>query len=104
MLLLDLRTRVVVRVPIPLAVADFAHQRRRRVPEMEGDGVGARSLDVLLHIRVRRVQGIALGRRREVDDGLGQRQVRLRHTDEVRSLLRGHRLGQGLRVGETDVF
>src|SRR5947199_79639 len=104
MLLLHLRLLVVVGVAIALAVADLSHQGGGGIAQVQRHRVGARPLDVLLHGRVRRVERIALGRRREIDYRLRQRQIRLGHPDEMRSLLGGDGLGQRLWISEADVL
>jgi len=71
---------------------------------MQGHGVGAGLGQILLKLTEPALQRIGLRREREVDRRLGEREVPLRKTDEVRRLLRGRRDDQGLRVGQADVL
>ena len=71
---------------------------------MEGDGLGERQLGVLQGAAVGVADGVGLGRGREVDRGLGEREEALRHADEVDGLLRGDGDLERLRVGEADVL
>ena len=52
----------------------------------------------------RRPRIFPLGGRRQVNHRFRQRQVALRHADEMHSLLGSHGYYQRLRVGHSDVF
>ena len=64
----------------------------------------ARSLGVLHGAAVGVADGVRLGRGRQVDRGLGEREEPLRHADEVDGLLGGDGDLERLRVGEPDVL
>ena len=75
-----------------------------RVADPERHRLGPRLERVLGGRAVGHVERVALGRRGQVHDELGERQRALRQADEVDGLLRGHRDHQRLRVGEPHVL
>ena len=97
-------TLVVVRVLVPLAVSHRLHQSRRRIAQVHRDGLVARLLDELARGAIRSQSGVRLGRQRQVERRLGERQHRLRHADKMRRLLRRHRDGKRMRVGQAHVL
>ena len=95
---------LVVSVCVALAVPEVLHQAGRRVPDPEGHRLRARGQRVLHGLPVGPVDGVALGRRREVDHELGEGQRPFGHPDEVHGLLRGHGQDEGLGVGQAHVL
>ena len=69
-----------------------------------GTGGLAPRRDLALDGLVGRVEGVALGRERQVGRGLGEGQRPLRQADELHGVARGQRLRQGLRIGQAHVL
>ena len=80
----------IVRILIVLAVSETFHEARGSVAQMERDGLGGGLFDVLLYGGVCGVKRIRLGRDREMDDGLRQSEIALRHADEIHGIARRH--------------
>ena len=64
----------------------------------------ARFLRCPLDRAVGGVDGVGFGREREIDDGLGEREIAFGQAEEVDSIARGRCRGSALRLGEADVF
>ena len=94
----------IVGVLIALAVAQAFHQSGGRVAQVQRDGFGGGLFDVLLHFAVGGVERIRLGREREIDDGLRQREIAFRHADEIHGIAGGHAERKRIGIGEADVF
>src|SRR5450759_3845326 len=95
---------VVMCVLVALAVAHRLHQAGRRVAQVHRNGFVAGFLDELARSAVRRQRGVRLRGQSQVERGFGEREHRFRHADEVGRLLRGHRDGERLGVGQPDVL
>ena len=65
--------RFVVGVAVALAVVEFLHQPCWGVAEVERNGLLAGVLDLCLNRAPGGVDGVGLGREREIDDGLSRR-------------------------------
>ena len=96
--------RAVVSVLVALAVADLLHQRRHGVPDLERDRLVGALLDLALDGTVGGVDAVALRRRGEVNDRLGQGQLPLRRAEKIVGFFGVQGQGQGLRVGQADVL
>ena len=71
---------------------------------MERHRIDPRLGEIVLQFPEAALQRVRLRRKREIHGGLGERVIRLRHTDEMRGLLRRARDDERLRVGETHVL
>ena len=80
----------IVRIFIPAPVAQAFHQPRRSVAQVEGNGFGSSLFHIPKNGSVGGVESIRLGRDRQVNHCLGQRQITFRHADEVDGIARGH--------------
>ena len=87
-----------MRIEVVPTVAEFLHEFRRRVSNMEWHGI----LGKIPHVggcpAVTGVNGVALLRKGEVDARLGKGQIALRGAEEVEGLHGGNRYDEGLRV------
>jgi len=95
---------LVVRVLVPLAIPEAAHEPGHRVAQMERHRIGSGALDV----RRQRTRGtlhrVRLRRKREIDARLGKRKVPLREPDEMDRLLGRRRDDERLGIREADVL
>ena len=96
--------RLVVGVLVVLAVVERLHQFGRRVAQVQRHRLGEVGLRGVGGRAVGDVDGVALRRRRQVDDRLRERGVALGHAHEVHGLLRRDRDRQRLRIGVADVL
>ncbi len=71
---------------------------------MQRHRFGRRALYILLHRAVGGVQRIRLGRQRQIDHRLRQRQIALRHADEIHGIACRHAHRERIRIGQADVF
>ena len=96
--------RGIVGVLVALAVTQMLHEPRDGVSQVQRHGFGDGLLGVGLHVRVAGVKSVGLGRQRQVDSGLGERQVSFRHAHEVDGLHGGDADAERGGVSESDVF
>src|SRR5215204_1354536 len=96
--------RRVVRVHVTLPVAELAGARVTGVSQVDGNRAGGSVAHVLDCGADPRDHGVRLGREREVDDGLGEIEARLGHSDELDGAGGGVGDEQRLRVGHADVL
>ena len=100
------RERVLrfVVVLITLAIAEIAHQARRRVEDVLGRHQRSGLARGLGRGAGGAVGGVRFRRRSEIDHRLGQRQLAFRGAEEIVGLLGGKRLGKRRGIGEADVL
>ena len=95
---------VVVCVSVSRAVTQLFHQTSGGVPDVKGHALALGCARVRGGAAVSLVQSVRLGRGRQVDDRLRQRESALGHPDEVDRLLGGNRLLDRARIGEPHVL
>ena len=71
---------------------------------MQRHWLGHGALHVFLHRAICGVKRIGFRRQCQVHGSLGQRQIALRHADEIHCVARRHAQRQRLRVCQADVF
>src|SRR5215213_2386697 len=103
-LLLGDTVRLVVGVPVTLAVAQRLRARVVRIPQMRGHGARQPGPDVRRRGVDAVVRRVRLRGRREVDHRLGQDDPGLGHADELHRLRGGDRRLQRGRVRHPDVL
>ncbi len=91
-------------VLVALAVVQLLHQLRRRVAKVQGDGFGGHGAHIALGGQAGAVQGVRLGRHRQVHDRVGQMHIALRHSQKMARLVGGDGDLQGLGIGHPDIL
>mmetsp|Transcript_121880 Transcript_121880/g.339758 ORF Transcript_121880/g.339758 Transcript_121880/m.339758 type:complete len:468 (+) Transcript_121880:133-1536(+) len=96
--------RLVMRVAVGMAVAQLLHQPGRRIAQVHRHGPRHVLLDEGTHRVEGLVDGVGLGRHRQVNHGLGQGQLAFGGAQALVGLGRVQRDAQRARVGQADVF
>ncbi len=94
----------IVRVFVAFAVADIFHEAGDRVAKMERDGIGFGFVDVIDNSAIGSVDGIGLGREREIYGGLCEGQMAFGRAEEIERVLGSERDGESAGFGEADVL
>ena len=94
----------VVGVLIAFAVVQIFHQSGRGVAQMQGNGFGSGLFDIALDVAISGVQRVGFRCYRKIDDGLRECEIAFGHADKIHGIARGHAEGEGVGIGEADIF
>ncbi len=95
---------VVVSILVILAVAQLPHQFGGGVADIEGNRQGAGAADGLPDLVVGGVNRVAFGGGGQIEGGLSQGQLAFRTAQQMIGVSGLEGEGQGLRIGEADIF